>query len=193
MTDLARSPALACGVQPELLLASVADGDETVASAHVAACQHCRAVLDRLTPGLEQLHVVAAIPLGVPGQVQRRVLAQVRRLRQGTVVDLAPPSALGAPGRTTVATDVVALLAAAGAEQVEGVGKVQVTVRVAPLIIEVSLAVGGQRPIPEVAGAVRSAVARVVANQLALPVIRTDIDVTGIDLLPGVWRTGPGR
>lgn len=177
MTDLVWPVTLACGTRPELLLASVTDGDGSVPAAHVDGCPSCRDALRRLAPRLDVLQHTGSVPAAVPARIQRQVLARIRHLRTGAVVEIATRG-----GRTAVSEDVIAWCARATAEQVDGVHRAQVVLRPPGMALQVRLVVGLERPIPEVVAAVRAAIGTMVKQQFAIPTAGIDIDVADIDL-----------
>lgn len=177
MTDLVWPATLACGTRPELLLASVTDGDGSVPAAHVDACPSCREALRQLTPRLDVLRRTGSVPAAVPAGIQRQVLARIRHLRAEALVEIANRG-----GRTAVSEDVIAWCGRASAEQVDGVHRAQVTLRPPGLVLEVRLVVGFGRPIPDVVAEVRAAIDAMVQTQLALSPAGIDIDVTDIEI-----------
>lgn len=177
MTDLLWPATLPCGTPPELLLASVTDGDDSISVAHVTTCPFCLDALRQLGPRLGVLQRTGTIPSAVPARIQRQVLARIRPLRSGASVEIANRG-----GRTAVSEDVITSCSRATAEQVEGVHGARVTLRPPGLVVEVRLVVGFQRPIPEVVAAVRSAIDAMVEHQLAITAAGIDIDVADIDL-----------
>ncbi|MDQ6783026.1 MAG: Asp23/Gls24 family envelope stress response protein [Actinomycetota bacterium] len=175
--DLAWPETLACGTPPELLLASMADGDGAVSPAHIAGCSSCRAALRQLGPGLDVLHITDGIPSSVPPQVQRQVLARIRHLRAGPLVEIG-----WRRGRTAVTEDVIVSCGQVAAEEVAGVHRAQVTLQSpGAFVLEVRLVVGFDRPIPEVAPAVRSAIDAMMRHQLAITPSGIDIHVANIE------------
>lgn len=174
--DLVWPATLACGTRPELLLASVTDGDDSVPASHVATCPSCQEALRQLGPRLEVLQRTSTIPSAVPGRVQRQVLARIRYLRTGPLLEIADGG-----GRTAVSEDVITSFSQAAAEQVDGVHGAQVTLRPPGLVLQVRLVVGFERPIPEVVAEVRSAIDSMVEHQLAVATTSIDIDVADID------------
>ncbi|MGI8751383.1 MAG: hypothetical protein ACR2MN_03560 [Acidimicrobiales bacterium] len=175
--DLTWPATLACGTRPELLLASVTDGDSSVPASHITTCPSCRDALRQLRPRLDVLQRTGTIPAAAPARIQGQVLARIRHLRAGALVEIADGG-----GRTAVSADVIASCGRMAAEQVEGVHGVQVTLRSPGLVLEVRLIVGFERPIPEVVAAVRLAIDAMVEHQLAITTAGIDIDVADIDL-----------
>ncbi|MDQ6799011.1 MAG: alkaline shock response membrane anchor protein AmaP [Actinomycetota bacterium] len=174
--DLVWPATLACGTRPELLLASVTDGDESVAAAHVDSCPSCRDALRQLRPRLDVLRRTGTVPPAAPARIQRQVLARIRHLRAGDLVEIDDRG-----GRTAVSEDVIASYSRAAAEQVDGVHGAQVTLRPPGLFLDVRLTVGFERPIPEVVAAVRSAIDTMMEAQLAIITAGIDVDITDID------------
>lgn len=175
--DLTWPATMPCGTPPELLLASVTDGDDSIAAGHVATCPFCRDALRQLAPRLDVLQRTGTVPSAVPARIQQQVLARIRHLRAGASVEIANRG-----GRTAVSEDVIASCSRAAAEQVEGVHGAQVTLRPPGLVLEVRLVVGFQPPIPEIVAAVRSAIDAMVEHHLAITPAGIDIDVADIDL-----------
>lgn len=177
MMDLVWPATLACGTRPELLLASVTDGDESVPAAHIDTCPSCRDALRQLGPRLDVLHRTGAVPAAAPARIQRQVLAQIRHLRAGPLVEIDNRG-----GRTAVSEEVIVACGRAAAEQVKGVHSAQVSLRPPGLVLEVRLVVGFERPIPEVGAAVRLAIDAMMDNQLGITTAGIDIDIADIDL-----------
>ena len=177
MTDLVWPATLACGTRPELLLASVTDGDDTVPAAHVDSCPSCREALRQLAPRLDVLRRTGSVPAAVPPGIQRQVLARIRNLRAEALVEIANRG-----GRTAVSEDVIAWCSRAAAEQVDGVHRAEVTLRPPGLVLQVRLVVGFERPIPDLVAEVRVAIDAMVQSQLALTPAGIDIDVADIEV-----------
>ncbi|MDQ2728723.1 MAG: Asp23/Gls24 family envelope stress response protein [Actinomycetota bacterium] len=174
--DLVWPVTLACGTRPELLLASVIDGDDSVPAAHVDSCPSCHDALRQLGPRVDILQRTDTVPSAAPPRIQRQVLARILQLRAGALVEIDDHG-----GRTAVSEDVIASCGLVAAEQVDGVHRAEVTLRSHGLVLEVRLVVGFERPIPEVVAAVRSAIGAMVEHQLAITTAGIDIDVADID------------
>ena len=170
---------LPCGVDVEDLVRQVFEGAEPRDADHQRGCPHCQAALRRIRRAHEDMQGLAAEPVRVPGGILNAVMARIRAKTALVTVDV------GTRGSTMVADRLIAEVArraALGVEAVERAAVVAAEEDPAGVVgLRVRLIVAYGPSLPEVADAVRAAVAGDVARFTGATTRSIDVSIDDID------------
>lgn len=203
MTDW-RAQQLPCGAGLTDLLEQVSQDRADQRDAHQQSCRYCRAALDEADRSWGPVRSLASEEITVPDGLVDSILRRVHRLAQAGWMTLQRSGR----GVTRVSAWVVAAIAEATADDVDGVHRVGTSfgrlldalreavpagkgeqtatggtayeLRDHEVAVEIDVAVAYGRPIPDIAAAIRREVRAEVEALTGLDVTAVDIDVTGV-------------
>ncbi len=170
---------LPCGVDVEDLVRQVFEGADPADPEHQRNCPHCQAALRRIRRAHEDMRGLAAEPVHVPGGILSAVMARIRAKTALVTVDV------GALGSTLVTDRLIAEVAqraALGVDAVERAAVIAAEEDPAGVVgLRVRLIVAYGPSLPEIADAVRTAVARDVSELTGATPRSIDVSIDDID------------
>jgi uncharacterized alkaline shock family protein YloU len=199
---------LPCGADVDALLEQAALGRGGDWDVHQGRCVHCQAALGEFSGLWEPVAQLAAAPVPAPPRLVSAVVSQVRRLMQDAWYTLEVTDI----GAVRIAARIVAALACQSARTVPGVRMAlgrsaraeapalaekatfghrhpaAVGVLGHTAVVDLAIAIGYDRPAPEIAREIQRHVTATLRDQAGLRNIR--VDVTIDDVLDGVDGEG---